>query len=695
MSNHSTKCVCCSKISSSTNRTRTRTQFQSRAALFPLSPLAIVFVLSQTPTSHGFSPSSSTLPQKAATRIPSQRHYRQANDVENLGETTNTAVSFLKFLSPSQESLLSFMPTWLRLPRGHMAEENIAALRGAMVSTYLTELEADTVLRSIHEAANGDRNKIAGAAEFCKIMVDAMEMDKNTLIAGAFHYCTCVMAREESALLPPQNFSSSSFWDRLESTGHQGSGIQSYGAHAAYIARDAARLKRTETLASSVSDENETMNLSSLLLSETKDWRALAIRSAACLYRLRGLLASQKDASDIKTPLTKEEVSVAREALNIYAPLASRLGMHRLKNELEGAAFRIRYRRQYQRVTSLAQERRSTTSNKTLGESLQSVLNEVANRITTLLEDDRTFCKYANKVEVSARVKEPYSLWKKMLRTDVKDITDIPDSIALRVVLSGTQVSPDENIEVTRARERALCYYVQKKCIDRFDPLGDGRFRDYVNQPKRNGYQSLHYTAHTCVEGQNWPFEIQVRSEDMHRVAEFGVAAHWDYKDQGKDGSANSSAHHLDKSLESYLRSVQEYKYRLAANASFQQAASVDVSMSAQNQSRAERVRARAEQMAPYIEALSLAKLDLTRENVFIFLKSAPGSTEGDKILALPSGACILDALRMGERRFGVSVDWRSKTNEDVIHNGVLSNVTQKLNNGDVVTVLNTKSLSV
>ncbi|EEC49272.1 predicted protein, partial [Phaeodactylum tricornutum CCAP 1055/1] len=91
-------------------------------------------------------------------------------------------------------------------------------------------------------------------------------------------------------------------------------------------------------------------NLRQLLLSETRDWRALAIRAGACLYRLRGLLKSDS------YELTPERVRVGREALSIYAPLASRLGMHRLKNELEGAAFRVLYQRQYQAVNAMAKE---------------------------------------------------------------------------------------------------------------------------------------------------------------------------------------------------------------------------------------------------------------------------------------------------------------------------------------------------
>eukprot|EP00568_Trieres_chinensis_P019171 CAMPEP_0183326774 /NCGR_PEP_ID=MMETSP0160_2-20130417/83085_1 /TAXON_ID=2839 ORGANISM="Odontella Sinensis, Strain Grunow 1884" /NCGR_SAMPLE_ID=MMETSP0160_2 /ASSEMBLY_ACC=CAM_ASM_000250 /LENGTH=688 /DNA_ID=CAMNT_0025494831 /DNA_START=108 /DNA_END=2174 /DNA_ORIENTATION=+ len=658
-----------------------------------LSPLALVFILlHNTPSTQGFSPSLST--QKDTTQTLSRRNYR-ADDADAVATGAEAAVNFLRY--PTQEQTENRMPTWLRQPRGYMVEEAFATLREAMVSTYLSESEADTVLQAILTAANGDPDKVAGASEFCLIMVESMEMDKNALVAGAFHYCTCVTARERCAMFPPSTFSLSSFWDHHEANGHAETGIMPFGSHATRIAKNAARIKRTETLAAS-SDFYDAMDLRSLLLSETRDWRALAIRSAACLFRLRGLLASEEGSGGWRPRLSKEANVVAREALNIYAPLASQLGMHRLKNELEGAAFRILYRRQFHWVTSLGQQHMTHLSHKTFGESLQVVLDEVTKQVTDVLRDDATFCKYAEQFVVSARVKEPFSLWKKMLKTGTTNILDIPDSLALRVVLRGRKLSEDEDNEATLARDRALCYYVQRKCVDRFRPQGNGRFKDYIEQPKRNGYQSLHYTAQTYWEGQEWPFEVQVRSEDMHRVAEYGVAAHWSYKDQSSwPKNSSASKYQLDESLEAYLRSVQEYNARLEANTAAQQSVTEEFDFSTQNQSRAERVRARAEGIAPYIEALSAAQLDLTRENVFVFLQASPGqlTEKKSKILALPSGACVLDALREGEKRFGVHVDWRNRSQQGVTHNGIRSNVTQKLSNGDVVTIQNYGSLTM
>ena len=154
-------------------------------------------------------------------------------------------------------------------------------------------------------------------------------------------------------------------------------------------------------------------------------------------------------------------------------------------------------------------------------------------------------------LEISSRVKEPYSFWKKMLKGKAKQrrknafslpssqsgtvasglsFVQVKDGIALRVILKAKKESPDEPDETTRAREKLLCYYVQH-LIRKQWPGDEDRVKDYIQYPKPNGYQSLHYTAwlpyHT---GERFPFEVQVRSEEMHRIAEYGVAAHWDYK---------------------------------------------------------------------------------------------------------------------------------------------------------------------
>jgi ppGpp synthetase/RelA/SpoT-type nucleotidyltranferase len=642
---------------------------------------------------------------------------------ENMGIKTNDFYNTLPInpLHPStftsDSSTLSKMPTWLGLQKSHLVHENFGLLRDAMLESFFTENEVLKLRLAIQEASNGESNKIAGAAEFCLIMAETMEMGLNALVAAAFHYCYCVAARERSLLPRYQSQSDVSPW---ESQQHHK--IESFGQHAVQIERDAARLKRLEVVASLIvhnsnnshrvtPDANGADNLRKLFLTEAKDWRALAIRGAACLFRLRGILKS-----GTSHKLTKETNRACREALSIYVPLASRLGMHRLKNELEAAAFRILYRRQHETVTALLQQTRdnqnvhlarretfppSNSAEPNIGESMGQILAQVQTQMTEILKNDPEFSSSVEDFDVTARVKESYSTWKKMLRSKFDHILQVPDALALRVVLTAKKEFEEEPEEVTRARERALCYYAQQLCMERWAPhQDDPRFKDYIAIPKANGYQSLHYTASTEWRGEEWSVEIQVRSGDMNKVAEFGVASHWNYKARSKpaknsnaDKEANYAAVTIDEHFgkvplqnsDAYLRSLQEWHWKQHGGAFEKDATpSSEVPMilsdEADSQLRAERIRARTKRLAPYIEALTAAQSDLARENVFVFLSQPEHKdSKAGTLLALPAGAVVIDAIRAYE--FPI-------INEDVItHNGLRAVLTSRLNNGDVLSI--------
>jgi (p)ppGpp synthase/HD superfamily hydrolase len=601
----------------------------------------------------------------------------------------------------SEQPSRSDMPTWLRSQKTYLVTENMEMLREAMLESMFTESEISKVFYAIQEGSNGDRNKMAGAAEFCLIMVETMEMELSSLIAGAFHYCSCVAARER---YPDQSDLS-----RFELRQHHG--IESFGEEAVQIERDSARLKRLEVVASLVvhstsnshrvtPDMGGADNLRNLFVTEAKDWRALAIRGAACLYRLRGLLKS-----GTTDKLTKESSRVCREALKIYAPLASRLGMHRLKNELEEYAFRMLYRRQYETVTALLHQTRgnqnlrlarkdfsySASDEPDIGESMERVLAQVQSEMTELLENDPEFGANVESFSVTARVKESYSTWKKMLRTHSNDILQVPDALALRVVLNAKKDYDEEPEEIFRDKERELCYYAQQLCMERWAPLVDEpRLKDYIAQPKPNGYQSLHYTAQTEWHSEEWTMEIQVRSEQMHKVAEFGVASHWEYKMRGK--AAKTDEHFGKVSLheysDGYLRSLQEYHWEQhgrETTSKKEEEGTIPVeplilSDEADTRRRAERIRARTQRLAPYIEALTEAQSDLARENVFIFLSQSEDADSGEgKVVALPAGAVVLDAIRYCELP--------ALPDEPVQHNGAPAALTSRLNNGDVLSI--------
>lgn len=660
------------------------------------------------------------------------------------------------------------LPVWLREDKSHLMQDNMDKLRSAMLSSssFFTESEAMKLTYAIREASQHDPHKMAGVAEFCLIMVETMEMGLNALVAGAFHYCQCVDARERSLRTSRlgvwnedgTNVDSLSHWEfRLPPFE-----IESFGDHAAQIERDAARLKRLEVVASMVVHSNNNKvslesnsvakksadNLRNLYTTEAKDWRALAIRGAACLYRLRGILKEQEGQEDGSSPrLSKEANRVCREAFRIYAPLASRMGMHRLKNELEHAAFQILYRRQHRTYESLLRQTRScqnirraarngcesSSDEPNIGESMEEILAHVQSTMTEFLENDAVFSSSVTNFKVTARVKESYSAWKKMLRCGFDHITQVPDALALRIVFDAKKESPEESDAVTRARERALCYYVQQLCQMVWRPYeGDPRFKDYIANPKENGYQSLHYTAGTKWNDEDWRMEIQVRTGEMHKVAEFGVASHWNYKATAKpsqrDGDENegdentfaendaTTATCTDKRSETfgkvaiannnqnsdaYLSSLQEWHWeKQHGSTPVRQRPLVLWDNESETRERAERIRARTNRMAPYLEALANEQDDLQRKNVFVFLapqqSNVSASSEDEEmngyslptegtVVALPAGANILDALRKCD--LDILPEECTAYANQIIRNGTPASLTSPLQNGDVLSI--------
>ena len=575
---------------------------------------------------------------------------------------------------------------------GHLAETNILKLKSALLHSHVSTDGISRILDAIQTASKSDMNKMAGAAEFCHILVHVMEMGNqiDALIAAAYHYCSCVSAREREAVRRVESdlfFASASndvqsLDDELEQIYFQP--LSGIGPEATEIAMDAARLKRIETTASSllhhggaskaIHDPNEAEIHRRLILTVSGDWRALAIRSAACLYRLYGVEA--KHMHDYTTPhLTRDEVRICREALHIYSPLSSRMGMHRLKNKMDDLAFRLLYPRQYATASSIYQRQKHLNGN-----GMRKLLDELTIQMKEMLKDDPVLSKYASIVSVCGRTKEPLSLWRKMLTqglatSNSKTGSCLPaDALALRIVIKARKGSPEEDPEVTRNREQALCYYVQQRCLEQWAPYSSalkdgeqaGRFKDYIKYPKPNGYQSLHYTA-TC--GHNRPFEIQIRSIEMHHVAEYGVAAHCDYKlNTRKDALVKPSRSFVEEPESHLLPHEGQHFYS---------ALSTDSRQSSEIPHVEELMDVHGNNVSLYLEALSSAKTALTR-NVFVFLAPSSNFRTG-KIVSMSAGSCIVDAMREGERQFGGDFRWRRKR---VI---VGREMTRRLQNGDVL----------
>ncbi|CAA9551078.1 MAG: Guanosine-3',5'-bis(diphosphate) 3'-pyrophosphohydrolase / GTP pyrophosphokinase, (p)ppGpp synthetase II [uncultured Thermoleophilia bacterium] len=232
-------------------------------------------------------------------------------------------------------------------------------------------------------------------------------------------------------------------------------------------------------------EENEAENYRKMIMSMAQDIRVIVIKLADRLHNMRTLsyLGKQK------------QIQKARETLEIYAPLAHRLGIHSLKWELEDLAFATLYPRKYAEIEAMVNERRVDRE------------HFVAEAGTVLRRD---LDKVGITSQISGRAKHFYSIFEKMSRRG-KEFNEIYDLTAMRVL-----VGSDKD-----------CYGAIGVIHSLWKPM-PGRFKDYVAMPKTNGYQSLHTTV---IGPQGKPLEIQVRTSRMHQRAEFGVAAHWLYKD--------------------------------------------------------------------------------------------------------------------------------------------------------------------
>ncbi len=670
----------------------------------------------------------------AATTVTSSPFFFAT--VSAAGEEQHSIISNANAV-PSQDQqeeaalapLPTVLPPWLSLNQSRFAPMKLRKLQRDL-NSHLSSKEIDTVVSAIHTAAGGDFKKVAGASDFCSILVNSLEItDVPALCASAFHYSSLVAVRERE--LNPELECSLETQKCLTNAGSDakylcalaGSGIESFGTHAVKIALDAARLKSMETLASEVVvarnsalDSQDARNLRSLLLSvnEEGDWRALAIRSAACLYRLEGLEAHRSVSSTSLTGdsakkrrahvPTLEESRASQEALHIYAPLAARLGMFRLKTELEDAAFRTLYPHSHAFVSALC----GGENTNSVGEGMKSVLDDITNQMKRVVQEDCTFMENIDNVSVMARVKEPYSVWRKILKMSKESgkpvrsfsILDVPDAVALRVVFSARKLTPDEPDATTQRREKEMCYYVLELCTRNWPETSDSRFKDYVKNPKENGYQSLHYSSRKRWRGTEWPFEVQIRSRDMHRVAEYGVAAHWSYKRSDIDGdtSSRAAAARLARSSES---SVEEWRMKQAMRSYVDP----DLSEPAQHlgdEFRRQRKLERDQTLAPYLEALSGAQTDMTRENVFVFVSVRPQAanapTEGT-VLSLPSGSKVMDAIRVAEKWSSALESggnlYDGRNSFVALRNGYRTSSMgrERLDNGDVVSIFPSNEL--
>jgi GTP pyrophosphokinase len=264
-------------------------------------------------------------------------------------------------------------------------------------------------------------------------------------------------------------------------------------------------------------------NIRKMLLAMADDIRVVLIKLADRLHNMRTI--------DPLPEIKRRRIS--RETLDIYAPLAHRLGIGQVKWELEDLAFRQLEPAAYQEVVGRINRKRKER------ETLVSDLGEVLGRE---LE------KIGIEAVISGRPKHVFSIWQKMTQ-ERKDFSEIYDLLAMRVLVESVKD----------------CYGVLGVVHSLWKPL-PGRFKDYIAMPKSNDYQSLHTTV---ISHGGEPIEIQIRTQEMHRVAEFGVAAHWAYKEGEQDPR-------FDEKL-SWLRLLMEWQKEVQDAESFVDAVKVDI----------------------------------------------------------------------------------------------------------------------
>ena len=252
-------------------------------------------------------------------------------------------------------------------------------------------------------------------------------------------------------------------------------------------------------------EDEQAENLRKMFFAMAKDYRVIIIKLADRLHNMRTLDALKPE----------KQIKIATQSLKIYAPLAGRLGLSFVKCELEDLAMRYLYPDDYYELVEFI---------KTKSKERQQFIEKICDELKAKLQE------LGIEGEVNGRQKHLYGIYKKMLKQG-KNIEQIYDISAVRVIVNEVQD----------------CYTVLGAIHTMWMPL-PGRFKDYIAMPKPNGYQSLHTTVITKFKE---TFEIQIRTYEMHRIAEYGIAAHWKYK-EGKTGATK-----IDDQL-NWLREVMD-----------------------------------------------------------------------------------------------------------------------------------------
>ncbi len=402
------------------------------------------------------------------------------------------------------------------------------------------------------------------------IILAELELDKESIIAGILH-------------------------DIVEDTDTTLDDIKKeFGDEVALLVDGVTKL--TQLSYSKDKVEIQAENLRKMFLAMAKDIRVILIKLSDRLHNLRTL----------EYMSTEKQYEKARETMDIYAPIANRLGISRLKIELDDLSLKYLEPEKYNEILEYRNNLISTG-----GERIKNLVDEVKKLVT----------EAGIEAEVYGRMKHIFSIYKKMVNQH-KTFDQIYDIFAVRVVVSDVKD----------------CYAALGAIHEEYKPI-QGRFKDYIAMPKANMYQSLHTTL---ISHQGRPFEVQIRTYEMHKTAEYGIAAHWKYKENATGASMSQK----EEEKLSWLRQILEWQQDMSDNKEF----------------------------------MSLLKndLDLFSDEVYVFTPT------GD-VKNLPAGSTPVDFAysihsAVGNRMVGAKV------------NGKLVNIDYKLQNGDRIEVITSQN---